>query len=47
MPITTLWALARAWYSERHRPDWRRLTRDEIIALFTSLELTGPAWSFG
>lgn len=47
MPITTTWALARAWYHDRLSPDWRRPARDEIIALFTSLGLTGPAWSFG
>ena len=47
MPITTTWALARAWYSDRLQPDWRRPTRDEITAVFTTLGLTGPAWSFG
>ena len=46
MPITATWALARAWYHGRVSPDWRHPTRDEIIMLFSSLGLTGPAWSF-
>ena len=47
LPISTSWALARAWYHDRLSPDWRRPARDEITVLFTSLGLTGPAWSFG
>lgn len=46
MPISVTWALARAWYADRLSPEWRRPSRDEVVALFTRLGLTGPAWSF-
>jgi hypothetical protein len=38
------WTLARAWYSDRLSPDWRRNTPDETRALFSELGLTDPFW---
>jgi hypothetical protein len=38
------WQLARAWYGEKLRPDWRRATADEVQALLTRLGLTDPFW---
>jgi hypothetical protein len=37
-------ALAREWYRNKLKPDWRRKTPDETAALFDSLGLTGPFW---
>jgi len=39
------WALARAWFSDRRLPGWRRRTLDETEALLTSLGLVDPFWS--
>lgn len=36
--------LARAWYSDKLRPDWRRKTPAETAQLFASLDLRGPFW---
>lgn len=38
------WELARAWYHNRLRPDWRRQAPEEAEALFTELGLTAPFW---
>ena len=39
------WQLARAWYADRLRPDWRRKTLEEAEAAFAAVGLTGPFWS--
>jgi hypothetical protein len=39
-----LWRLARAWYSNRLAPDWRRRTPDEVETLFAEIGLTGDFW---
>lgn len=39
-----LWRLARAWYSDRLSPDWRRKTTEEGQAVLEGLGLTGPFW---
>ena len=39
------WRLARAWYGNKLKDDWRRHTLEETEALLESLELTGPFWS--
>ena len=38
------WELARAWYSDRMAPDWRRRTPAEAEAEFASIGLTGEFW---
>ena len=38
------WRLARAWYSDRMSPDWRRRTPAEAEALFARLGLSGEFW---
>jgi len=40
------WGLARAWYSDRLDPAWRRRTPEEAEAVFESLGLTGEFWRF-
>jgi hypothetical protein len=39
------WRLARIWYGDKLRPEWRRKTLDEAQSLFTSLGLTGEFWN--
>ena len=42
--VETGWRLARAWYTRKLRPDWRRHTLEEAEALFAELGLTGDFW---
>ena len=43
MPPEQGWQLARAWYSEKLSPDWRRKTLEESEAmLVVSIGLTEP-----
>ena len=44
IPVTTLGALARAWYSDRLAPDWRPRSRDQSQAILDGLGLTGDFW---
>lgn len=44
LDIGTAWRLARAWYTRKLEPDWRRHTVDEAEALFAELGLTGDFW---
>ncbi len=39
------WGLARAWYSDRMDPDWRRKAPEEVEAVFGRLGLTSTFWS--
>jgi hypothetical protein len=39
------WKLARGWYRDKLRPDWRRHTLDEAEALFADVGLAGSFWS--
>jgi hypothetical protein len=39
------WQLARAWYSEKLSPDWRRKTLEESEAMLAGIGLTEPFWS--
>jgi hypothetical protein len=39
------WHLAREWYKDKVRPDWKRHTLEETEALLTAVGLTGPFWS--
>ena len=36
--------LARAWYADKLRPEWRRKTVEEAEAVFAEIGLTGPFW---
>ena len=38
------WQLARAWYSDRMSPSFRRKTVDEAHAIFERIGLAGPFW---
>jgi hypothetical protein len=44
LSVETGWKLARAWYSHKLEPDWRRHTVEEAEALFAELGLTGEFW---
>ena len=39
------WRLARAWYRNKVRPDWRRHTLEEAEAALDEIGLTGAAWN--
>jgi hypothetical protein len=39
------WRLARAWFTDRRRPEWRRRTADETMALFHELGLNDEFWN--
>lgn len=41
------WQLARGWYGDKVREDWRRHTREEADALFAEVGLTGDFWNLG
>jgi hypothetical protein len=45
--LVTLWRLARLWYGDRLRDDFRRFTPQEADEVFAGLGLTGPFWSMG
>ena len=45
IPLSTAWALAQAWYSDRLEPSWRRRTAAEAQAVFNALGLTDPFWN--
>jgi len=38
------WRLARGWYENTLKPDWRRHTLEETETLLASVELTGLFW---
>lgn len=40
------WRLARAWFEGRDRPEWRRRSPSEAEAIFRSVGLSGPFWTF-
>ena len=44
IPVTTLRALARAWWSDRLAPDWRPHSREQNQAILDGLGLTGGFW---
>jgi hypothetical protein len=44
LTIDQAFRLAREWYQDKLKADWRRKTPDETSALFESLGLTGPFW---
>lgn len=44
IPVTTLSALAHAWWRDRLSPDWRPRTREQNQAILDRLGLTGDFW---
>jgi hypothetical protein len=43
----TLKRLARLWYGDRLRADWRPRTREQSHAILDGVGLTGPFWRLG
>jgi hypothetical protein len=39
------WRLARGWYKNKLKSDWRRHTLEEAEALLIDVGLTGPFWN--
>lgn len=39
------WDLARGWYKDKLKPDWRRQTPEETEKLLISIGLVGDFWS--
>jgi hypothetical protein len=44
IPVSTLSALAHAWWGDRLSPEWRPRSRDESQAILDGLGLTGAFW---
>jgi hypothetical protein len=44
VPVEQVWRLARAWYTDPRRSDWRARTRDQSQAVLASVGLTGAFW---
>ena len=44
LTLDQCWRLARLWYHDRLRPDWKRKTADETAAVFAELGLSSPFW---
>ncbi len=45
LPVTTLAALAMAWWGDRLAPDWSPRSREQNQAILDGLGLTGEAWT--
>ena len=39
------WQLARGWYAEKLKPEWKRHTLEEAEALLARVGLTGTFWN--
>jgi hypothetical protein len=44
LSLEQVWRLAKLWYSDPRRSDWRPRSRDEPQAVLTATGLTGPFW---
>jgi hypothetical protein len=44
LPLARVWKLAKAWYTDPRRSEWRSRTRDESQAVLTSVGLIGAFW---
>ncbi len=44
LSLEQAWRLAKAWYSDRLEPTWRRKTPEEAQAVFADIRLTAPFW---
>jgi hypothetical protein len=47
VPITTLSALAHAWWGDRLSPEWQPHTRQQNQAILDGLGLVGSFWQLG
>jgi hypothetical protein len=47
LPVTTLAALADAWWGDRLDPDWQPHSRHHNQAILDALELTDEFWVLG
>jgi len=47
LSLDQIWRLSQRWYTGRQNPGWRRMTADEMSALFDRLGLTGDFWKLG
>jgi hypothetical protein len=47
LPVTTLSALAHAWWGDRLAPGWRPHSREQNQAILEGLGLTGGFWRLG
>jgi hypothetical protein len=47
VPVTSLSALAHAWWGDRLSPDWQPRTREQNQAILDGLGLIGPFWRLG
>ena len=45
LPVTTLAALATAWWSDRLSPDWSPHSREQNQGILDGLGLTGEFWT--
>jgi hypothetical protein len=45
LQLETVWRLAKAWYADPRKPDWRPRARVESQAVLTSVGLTGEFWT--
>ncbi len=46
MTLETTWELSRRWYGDRLDPGFRGRTPAAAMAIFRSVGLTGPFWTF-
>ena len=44
LPLTQVWRLAKAWYTDRRDPAWRPRSRAEAQAVLDEVGLTDPFW---
>lgn len=47
IPVTSLSALAHAWWGDRLSPDWQPHTREQNQAILDGVGLTGDFWRLG
>jgi hypothetical protein len=45
LPVETVWRLAKAWYVDPRKSDWRPRTREESQSVLESVGLTDPFWA--
>ena len=44
MTLPQAWDLSQKWYGNRLAADFRRPTKDDAQAIFSSVNLVGPSW---
>jgi len=45
LPLSRVWALAKAWYTDPRDPSWRPRSRHESQRVLASVGLTDPFWT--